>query len=295
MPKQKSANDVLDRVEQLLGDRQKQLDERGQLLSFREAQVNELTKERASLDKRVSDLHAQKDVLDKQVNARQKVLNQITKDISSKEKEMQSKSDHNKNAIEALEAELEKLKKMQDGNEMLLSSQSTQIKVNKEGLNVLKEQIKERQDYLSGQERIVNQTIQQWNDQFFMLKSDLESLEAEKRRVMESRTQIEQETQSAKEESELVSAKLEQLTELYDRKIGEYKTTITTLDKEINDKQSNLTELVADNELQKKALSVKERSISLRERALEQKENELKDREKRLRLNFDLASIPYDN
>jgi len=227
-----------------------------------------------------AELETQIEVLKKQADAKQAILNQINEGIEAQRRVLTEAERDYQSKIAELDSLID---------EKMALVTSTQVKIGeKEGLlhkviasrDEVNKDIKERKDYLSEQEKTVNETIAEWNAQLNDFKAQAKDASEEKTKILTEIVTLDQQKTTISHEIEDVEEKLASLDELYLTQLDEKKAELSRLDNQISEKNNALGSLSAQTEVLEQGLKTRESEIKLREIAYLKKDNDLRQKER---------------
>lgn len=277
-----------------LEKKSKDLEERERVLSAREG----LLEREKALEKRqkvFDDVALKLEVLKKQIKAKEDILaarNIEVEDLSissqTKLDELYAKESVAKQTLEVQGKLLTGLK-----NQEALITNS--IKSKKSDLATLQGQIKESRDYLNEQATIVENTINDWNSTLTEFHKEAENLQLEKNKISADIIRLEQDKLSIAKETRKEEEKLEALNDQYDTTAEEYKSNLKELDALVTDKKNKADNYQNVYDMKKKEIEVRERSVRLKEGTTNQRMLELDQKERRLKMNYGVAGMNYED
>lgn len=277
-----------------LEKKSRELEQREQALNARE---NLLEREKA-LEKRqkvFDDATTKLDVLNKQIKAKQAVLDGINEQIEIDSKgykdklaSLKAQETAIKQAIATKEGVEQATLKKIDAVNMLIKEKNTE-------LQTIKDHIKESKEYRDEQASIVEATINEWNDTLKDFQREAENLQKEKNVLSADIIRLEQEKTAMAVDTHKEETRLQALGETYEAKAEEYRRNLKSLDGELTDAQNRLSSLNHAQAMKVKELEVREKAISLKQVDIQRRTLELDQKERRLRNNYNMADMNYEN
>jgi chromosome segregation ATPase len=277
-----------------LEKKSRELDEREESLNRKESLL-----EREKSLERVQALYAETEtrvvVLNKQIKAKQDILQAHTDELdtlSAKSQEeadrLRLKEDSIKKSIAIQETLLSKAK-VQD------AQLETQIKRTKTELSSLQDQVRETKTYREEQSRLAEDTIAQWNSDLVAFRKEADDIQFEKNRLSADIIRLEQDRTAITLEVHAIEQKLESLDETYAGKVEEYKSSLRTLDLQQDEKKRVFDSLSNSYDMRLKEVETREKSVRLKEVNINTREHDLDQKERRLKMNYGMAGIDYED
>jgi chromosome segregation ATPase len=262
--------------------RSKQLDVREELVSKKEAILDTSVRK------------AQVTVLDKQISAKQLILDDIGDKIDAEHNRHTravisagSELDEVKQSIKALTRDQSKLT---TSNELLESSiQRCQTK-----LAAIKREINEARKYSKEQSELAESTIADWNVRLTEFQHEADLVHNEKTKIAVDIIRLDQDKLVLSREVDNLAEKTEQLATVYEGKAASYRDSLRELNDTIAQKQEFIIELGKKHQQRLKDIDSREKGLNIREAALRIDEQSLVQKERRLKANYGMAGLDYE-
>lgn len=281
-------------ADEQLAKRSRELEEREQALNFREG----LLEREKALEKRqkvFDESETKLDVLNKQIKFKEAILSthtfeleKLIQDIEEATIQYKKLSDSHKEAVALQNKVLANLGHQE-------SQKNSEIKAKKAELADLQAQVKETKKYRDDQAKIVENTIAEWNSTLVEFRKEADAIQEDKNKLSADIIRLEQDKTSMIIEDKKLEGKLEALAQQYEDKVEVYKSELRTLDIQVKDRQREYEGIVTSLEMRKKEVETKEKSFKLKEQAVNAREYTLDQKERRLKMNYGIAGIDYEN
>ena len=270
-----------------LADKEKVLNAREDLVS----RENALNKRQKVFD----EAEAKIDVLTKQIKAKEDIIASRTIDfdtfVTSANERIESlkvREETVKNAISERQKTLADIKTQE-------TNVSLSIKQRKNELAEVKEQIKEALHYKEEQEKLVENTIAEWNSILVEFRKEADLIQDEKNKLSSDIIRLEQDKSALAIDMNKEQSRLESLYEAYELKADEYKAKLRILDTDISAKRNELGSVINATDMRVKEVETREKSVKLKEGNLTRRASELDQKERRLKMNYGIADIAWQD
>lgn len=272
----------------------RQLEDRESALNQRE-NILEREKQVIAREKVFSDAESKLDVLNKQIKAKELILSQRNDEIENaanthlvKKSEFEAKTKANDKALKVQQ------QLIADATNSYKSVCST-IKEKEKLLKSIKDEISDSKSYLAEQESISENIISEWNMRLTEFAKESDIIRDEKNKLSADIIRLEQEKSALKDECQKIEDNLDNLSDSYDKKVDEYKEKLRVLNDKCIDKQNEYDGLSNAIESRELAIAAGEKSLRLRLYSIGIKERELEQKERRLKANFGMSGIDYED
>lgn len=278
----------------------------------------DLEKKSRELAEKEKVLNAREDLVSREnaLNKRQKVFDEagakldvLNKQIKAKEGILASRSIDLDDFIIQSQAEVDSLKAQktvvlqtistQEENFSKLRTQynsvAVDIKVKKHELSEILDQIKETKKYRDEQAKLTEETISEWNSNLVEFRAEADLIQTEKNKISADIIRLEQDKTTIALEVDKEETKLESLANTYLEKVEEYKAKLRILDTELEQKRNELDGIINATQMKLKEVETREKSVRLKEGNINQRQAELDQKERRLKMNYGIAGIDYED
>jgi chromosome segregation ATPase len=277
-----------------LEKKSRELDEREESLKRKESLL-----EREKSLERVQALYAETEtkvtVLNKQIKAKRDILQAHTDELDTLSAKYQEESDR-------LHLKEDSIKKSIAVQEAILSKAKvqgaqleTQIKRAKTELLGLQNQVRETKDYNQEQSKLAEDTIAQWNSDLVAFRKEADNIQFEKNKLSADIIRLEQDKSIMIIEASDIERKIEALDNTYASKVEEYKSNLRTFEMQKEAKQREFDSLSNSYDMRLKEVETREKSVRLKEGSINTREHELDQKERRLKMNYGMAGIDYED
>lgn len=233
-------------------------------------------------------------LLDKQLANKHDQLFRMEGEIKAQDRAMHEKAKENKEYIERLEGTVKYKQQLIDAQDKKLQADKTTLEELHKEIVTAKKDLKDSKDYLVEQEKVVNQTIAEWNDQLTGFSQAGGEMDSKKQELLAQNVRLEQDIVALETTTKELASKHQQLDAAYQEKVTEYREQLTTLDNQVANKQDEIkaADLQIANRL--KALESREQAIRIAEQRNTDMEGQLADKQKKLKLDYKLAGATYE-
>lgn len=277
-----------------LEKKSRELAEKEKVLNAREdlvARENAINKRQKIFD----ETEAKLEVLKKQIKAKEDILASRSIDLDDfiiqATEEISSLKAQKNVVLQSISAQEETLSKFRIQHDGIV----TDIKVKKRELTELQEQIKETKRYRDEQAKLTEDTIAGWNSNLVEFRAEVDIIQDEKDKLSKDIIRLEQDKTAITIEVDREQSNLEALAGAYEDKATLYKVSLRSLDTEVSQKRNELEGIINAAQMKLKEVETREKSVRLKEGNVNQRQAELDQKERRLKMNYGIASIDYED
>jgi chromosome segregation ATPase len=277
-----------------LEKKSRELEEKERVLNAREdlvARENAINKRQKIFD----ETEAKLEVLNKQIKAKDAVLSAREMDLENftvkQNEEIESINAQKSVARQGVIAQEKVLTDLKKQETVLLNG----IKAKKSELSIIRDQVKETKAYVSEQSKLAEDTISEWNANLVEFRAEADLIQNEKNKLSADIIRLEQDKTTIALEVDKEQTKLESLASAYEDKVEVYKASLRSLDVEVSQKRNELEGVVNATQMKLKEVETREKSVHLKEGNINQRHAELDQKERRLKMNYGIAGIDYED
>lgn len=247
----------------------------------------------ASLVKAESEAAIRLTVIDKQIAAKEKLIESVNDQNEGARRDYRNQIDSltdDKNEvikqIQAKQLELAAIDKK-------LAIQETLLEGKKSDQSLIQQEIKDLKQYFKDQERITEETIQEWNSTLVEFRKEADIVQGEKNKISADIIHMEQDKIVLSKELDEQSEKLEALILSYELKTAEYRGQLKEMDDKLLAKKTELDVHMATYETSKKDIETRTKSLTLKENDIKTRSSVLDQKERRLKMLYGNAGLDY--
>lgn len=238
----------------------------------------------------IEELEATIDVLDSQIEIKDATKDNLDKQIERLRKSVIDEQTRTDIGISGLK---KTISKYQDDLNLLVTKRERveeEIAGFNHDLKLIRDDIKNQNQYLKEQEESVNNAISEWNIQLNDLHAEAEKIDLQKKAAASQITVLIQQQQEMETTLEFSAQKAQQLTEAYENKKHQYAEELSVIKQEKLNEETSLSQLNVNLQKRIKDLDTKEQSLKIKKSSLINLENDLAEREERLQMRLGMLS-----